>query len=107
MTDTREKLSHNIEVLRDLTEANPKGIAYNGAKDESWSAWGKHVLITLEVLSGEVALMRDSLHGIELRMVLVEERTKSSAKLYGLIGGAIPAAVIVLCLIAKEFLLKR
>ena len=63
--------------------------------ENSWFAWSKHVLMQLENDSRCIAAMKRDLSQIKQDQAVLKEKTRQLTVFWGVIGGAIPAAVIL------------
>ncbi len=63
--------------------------------DDSWFVWSKHVLMQLENDSKCLHEIKKELTDIKVELGRLKERSNKLSAIYGLIGGAIPVAIML------------
>ena len=72
----------------------------------SWNEWARHIIEELKRFDIEIDKIKEDLFTIDKRLVKVETELKLKSGIWGLLGGVIPAAVLLIVYVVKEKLFK-
>ena len=72
----------------------------------SWNEWARHIIEELKRFDIEIDKIKEDLFTIDKRLVKVETELKLKSGIWGLLGGVIPAAILLIVYVVKEKLFK-
>ena len=93
---------HTFEAITDVTGLallfrQRGGILMENGNTNDWGSWSKYVLKELKRMNDQIERMEDRLRQIEQSIVILQQK----AGVWGMIGGAVPAAVVIAWMILK------